>query len=106
LRVGDADDAAEEEVRRRGRRGLIEPQEEDAEAEPEREHHSDRAVPFPPAQGEETEHEADEQRASEYPGHRVDPDHKRARGPGEAELRDRVHREAHPASHDEDTDRA
>ena len=86
--------------------GLIEPEEEDAEPEPEREHRSDRAVPFPPAQGEEPEHEPDEQRAAEDPGHGVDPDHERARGAGEAELRDRVHREAHPARHDEDADRA
>ena len=106
LRVGDADDAAEEEVRRLGRVALVEREEEHAEAEPEREHGADRAVALAPAQREEPEHEPDEQRAAEHPEHRVDAEHERARGAGEAELRDRVHREAHPARDDEDADRA
>ena len=90
----DADDAAEEQVRRLGRVALVEREEEHAEAEPEREHRADRAVPLAPAQREQPEHEPDEQRAADHPEHRIDPEHERAGGAGEAELRDRVHREA------------
>jgi hypothetical protein len=106
LRIRDADDAAEEQACRLGCVALVEREEEHADPEPEGEYSSDRAVPFAASQREEPEHEPDEQRAAEDAEHRVDPDHERARGAGEAELRDRVHREAHPARDDEDADRS
>ena len=64
------------------------------------------AVPLAAAEGEKAEHQADEQRAAEHSDHRVEPDDERSGRSREAELRDRVHREAHPARHDEDADHA
>src|SRR5207249_7448500 len=81
-------------------------QEEEAQAQPEGEHSADRAVPLASAEGEKPEHEPDEERADEHAERRACPEHERARRAGEAELRDRVHGEAHPTRHDEDADRA
>ena len=106
LVVVDADDAAEEEVGRLGRVALVEREEEHAEAEAEGEDGADRRVALASAQREEPQRQADGERAADHPDHRVDPDHERSRRAGEAELGDRVHREAQAAGDDEHADRA
>src|SRR5581483_7466754 len=103
LPVADADDAAEQEVRRLRRVALVEREEEHAEAEAE--HGADRAVPLAAAQRERAEHAAEEQRAAEHADDGVEAERERGGRTGEAELRDRVHREREPARDDERPDR-
>ena len=106
LVVVDADDAPEQQVRRLGRVPLVERQEEHAEAEAERQDGADRRVALAPAQRQQPERQADDERPAHHPDHGVDADDERSGGAGEAELRDRVHGEAQSARDDEHADRA
>ena len=104
LAVADAEDVAEQDVRRRRGEPVVLAEQVDADAEPEREHHADRRVAIALLAAQRRQQRRDDDGADERARHRVVGHQQPGRRAGERQLARAVHGERHAAHHDERAD--